>query len=288
MAIPERRALEAGSRRVGSIPTELGQDRALSLAQRATIDRLSGRQGIGGGPSRPGEPNPALIPWAARGAEQGPIEGRQALIGERAHPSKQPRTTLRRDEVADRSGPMLQLVQQVAVRRREPGRWLARGPFGDELEALEQARREHRPDDERRRGEVVIRDPDGEPEGQRRQQRPVGPNPRGDRLRLDPIRALGFAQDDAQRLPPAELDEDRLARRQVGELRRHEVRVGPAAAAAGGVDRDGDVTRDLTRRRRPDVERRVHLVRYTRTRRVGWSVCSVAMIASIFSAVCST
>ena len=49
-----------------------------------------------------------------------------------------------------------------------------------------------------------------------------------------------LGDDDPERLAPAEFDEDGLARFQVAQRVRDEVRVGPVAAPAGRVDRDFD------------------------------------------------
>ena len=200
--------------------------------------------------------DPALVARPGAGASSVQSSVTRPRVGEGAEPPDQRRPALGGDEVADRPRAALELVEQVAVgRRRGSAAGAAGGPLGEELEPLEQARRQHRPDDERRRGEVVVGDPAGEREGERRQQRPVGADPAGDRLRRRSRRRRRVAEDDAERLAPPELDEDRLAGLEVGELGRHDVGVAPRAAAAGGVDRDLDdaaasPSRPQSRRRR--------------------------------------
>ena len=116
----------------------------------------------------------------------------------------------------------------VAPRPSRPGRQL-----GDELEPLEQPGRQHRPQDERRRRQVVRPRSSGRAQGQRR----AGAARRRGRGRRSAWRADGrdrrtaSPSDDPERLPPPELDEDRLAGLEVGERLRDEVRVGPVAAA---------------------------------------------------------
>ena len=165
---------------------------------------------------------------------------RSPLGLESAEAPDQPGPALRRDEVADGSRAAVDLFQQVAVRGGQVLGRRAGPPLRDEVEPLEQARRKHRPDDDRGWSEVVGGDPAGEVEGERRQERSVGPDPCGDRFEGDPLRCARLAEDDPERLAPAELDEDRLARHEVGEAGRDGVRVGPRAAATRGVDRDLD------------------------------------------------
>ena len=115
-----------------------------------------------------------------------------------------------------------------------------RRPLDDQLEPFEHPWREHRPEDQRRRDEVVARDPAREREGQGWQQRPVGAHPRRQRLRLD---ALGFgrvAQHDGEGLAATELDDHGLAGFDVRERIRHRVRVRPHATRPGRIDRHLD------------------------------------------------
>ena len=96
----------------------------------------------------------------------------------------------------------------------------------DQGQTLEEARREHRPQHDRRRGKVVLREPRREAQAERRQQRPVGTDPREQRLGRHG-RLGGRSQHDAKGLPAAELDDDGLPRLEAGQGRRDRVRVGP-------------------------------------------------------------
>ena len=101
--------------------------------------------------------------------------------------------------------------------------------------------RQHRPQDESRRGQVVDRDPAGQAEAERRQQRTVGPDAFDDRLGQHAGRdRLGLAEDDPERLAPTELHQHRLAELEVGKAVGDQVRVGPRTRRAGRVDRDLD------------------------------------------------
>ena len=189
---------------------------------------------------------PAFVARPGGCPEQRPVERDQPRIREGAQPAEKPGATVRCGKVARGPGTGRELVEQVqvdrVVDRRHPvgGEWC---PLGHELEPLEQARGQHRPDDERRRREIVGRDPAREGERQRREQRPVGADPIDDRLDVGTGRGttLGRAEDDAEGLPPPELDQDRLAILQVREARRDDVGVRAVAAGPGGVDRDLDV-----------------------------------------------
>jgi hypothetical protein len=84
----------------------------------------------------------------------------------------------------------------------------------------------------------VRRDPPGQPQGQRREDGAVGPDPIEDRLRIDVGRAGRLRDDDPERLPPSELDEDRLAQLEVQHRIGHPVRVRAVAAPSRDVDGD--------------------------------------------------
>ena len=126
-------------------------------------------------------------------------------------------------------------------RRGRPSVGRRRRPLGDELQPLEQARRQHRPDHQRRRREVVLGDPARQRERQRRQERPVGPDSIDDRLgRRRRRRLRRAAQHDPECLPPAELDEHGLAILEIRQGVRDGVGEGPRAAGPGRVDRHLD------------------------------------------------
>ena len=178
-------------------------------------------------------------------------------VGERpqaAHETARPS-----DETSARvaRGPRGELLDEVAVvsaQVRVLGR--AGGHLGDEFESLEQPRRQHGPQHQSRRRQVVVGDPACERQAERRQQRPVGADPVDDRLGRRPRPRSGrLAEDDPQRLAPAELDEDGLARLEIAERagtgyvyvrapprRRHRwrprrARVAPAASAVRSATR---------------------------------------------------
>jgi len=108
----------------------------------------------------------------------------------------------------------------------------------DELQPLEQSRREHRPERDRRWGEVVLGDPGGEAHAQLGQERPVGADAVHDRLRLDAGDHFARAKHDPERLSPAELDEHGLAGSEVRQVLRDAVGEGSLARGPGRVDRD--------------------------------------------------
>jgi hypothetical protein len=127
-------------------------------------------------------------------------------------------------------------VRQSGVRRA----------LGHELEALQEPGWEHRPQDQRGRGQVVIGDPSGEGDGQRRQERTVGPDPVHDRLgghAGQRVGRRGLGDDDTERLPSAELDEDRFPDLEISQCLGDEIGVGPIAAAPSRVHRDLDRAR---------------------------------------------
>jgi len=104
----------------------------------------------------------------------------------------------------------------------------------------------------------VRRDPAREREAQRREERPIGPDPIDDRPGRDFGECRGLRHHDPERLSPAEADEDRFAELEVVEMFGHEVGVRPVAAATGSIDRDLDGTRPrrgsgLTAQRRVEL-----------------------------------
>jgi hypothetical protein len=133
-----------------------------------------------------------------------------------------------------------------------------RRPLDDELETLEEVRREHRPEDDGRRCEIVDGDPAAEPERERGQERSVGTDPVDDRLRIETSRCGGLGEDDTECLALAELDEDRLPELEIGELLGDRIRVRPRAGAAGGIDRDLDTAGRRRTRRRVELEPERH------------------------------
>ena len=153
--------------------------------------RIAGRQRRRGVAAGRREADPALVPRARPGAAQRPLQADPAGRGHRPQAAQQPGPSVGAGQVADRPRAAFELRQQVRFGRvvrharrgaRTGGR---RRELGDQVEPFEQARRQHRPEDEGRRREVVAGDPAREPERQERQERTVRPDPVGDRLGRD-------------------------------------------------------------------------------------------------------
>ena len=108
----------------------------------------------------------------------------------------------------------------------------------DALNPLEHARGEHLAHDQRRRREVVAGNVSGEGHLERRQQRAVAAHQGKDGLQLARRIVNARPEDDAQRAAPPVLDQHRLARADLGQLRRHKVAEGLAATWSGRVHGD--------------------------------------------------
>ncbi len=207
----------------------------------ACLEGLDDRTSIVGGGC------PALIAWATGRGEQGPVEVDQAASGEVPQPSGEADPALRRRKVADRQRPGPELVEEGPIGVIDRSRALVRGrgpigpQLGDELEPLEDPRREHRPKHDGGRREIRLGDPPGQGKGQRREQRTVGADPIGDRLRLQARSRGGRSEHDPERLPPAEFDQDGLTRLEVHQSLGDRVREAPASRT-GRVDGHLDET----------------------------------------------
>jgi hypothetical protein len=186
--------------------------------------------------------DPALEARAGAGGEEGPVEGHLAARLEPAEPPDEPGPALRADQVADRAWAACELFEEVRVGGLQAGTGsIVAGPaLRDELEPLEQLRREHRPDDEGGRREVVVGDPARERQGEGREQRAIRAHPVGDGPRFDAGCRRAIAENDAEGLAATVRDEDGLARLERLEAFRDGVGPRPAAASADGVDRDLD------------------------------------------------
>ena len=179
-----RRLLPGG--RDGELPERCD----LARSERPPRGGLAVRQRCRGVATRGREADPALIARARAGAAQRPLEADPAGGGHRPQAAQQARPAVGTGQVADGARAALELRQQVRIGRvvRHPRRRTGMGPrreLGDQVEPLEESRRQHRPEDEGRRGEIVAGDPACQPEGQERQERTVGPDPVGDRLGRD-------------------------------------------------------------------------------------------------------
>jgi hypothetical protein len=110
------------------------------------------------------QPQPALVARPGAGDRQVPVERQQPVGLERPKAADQAGASLGCNQGADGPRTSVDLLEEVPVRGTEAVRRLARPPLGDEVETFEEAGREHCPDDDRRRREIVIRDPSGEGE----------------------------------------------------------------------------------------------------------------------------
>ena len=189
------------------------------------------------------EVHPALVARPGARTQQRPFEGDGAARRERPDATQRAGTAVGAGEVAHRSRATLELRKQIGVHRIEPGETglvgaaRCRRQLRHQFQPFQEPGRQHRPDDERRRRQVMRGDLPGERQPERGQQRTIGSNPVDDRPWRDAGRCRCLAQDHRQRLTPPELDQDRLAHHQVGELRRHQVGI-RRAPRAGRVDGD--------------------------------------------------
>ena len=284
-----RRPVASGQLRPGhpsGLSGQLGQEVALAGTKRSPGDPGPGAAGFRRGAARRRDQDPALVARTARGRREGPIQVEQAPCREVPQPPNQAGPALRGGQVTDGPRPGGKLIEQRGISRRQGRSGVGRGVvmrrradragLGDELEPLEHGWREHRPEDERRRGQVVTGDPARQLEAEPRQEWAVGPDPIHDGLELQAGGGLlgWLAEHDPERLAPAVLDEDRLAGLQAGQASRNGVGVRPGAGGTGRVDRDFD--QPLERRRAG------HQIR---TRRSAWRAASMSMISPIRSAV---
>ena len=231
-ALPPCRAGQVGRRqRRRRVRGQLGQEGQLARAEPRGRQGLSGRRGPRRGEPRVREGRGSTDARACRGRLQDPCEvdraGRRRLAegGDPAPPAPGPIGASR--STATPAGPASTRAAMHGRRQVRAGRRQAAGrDRRHQAQPLQQAGRQHRPQHDRRRREVVLGQPCREPQAEGRQQRSVGADAREQRLGRH--RRLGSrSQDDAQGLPAAELDDDRLARLEAGQGRRHGVRVGP-------------------------------------------------------------
>ncbi len=212
------------------------------------MDTLARGKGRGRGSAIVGQPQAPLIARAQGRAEQGPGEVHQVLVGQRPEPAQQRGPTLGAGQVAHRPGPAGELVEEIQVRQgqaglRAPHPRLAGGrDLCHQLQALQHARRQHRPDHHGQRREVPAREQRRERQRKRRQQRAVGPDARRQWPQLPARRRGPLPDHDPDRLAAAlpKRNEDRLARLQVLEAGRHEVGVGSRPGSRGGIHRHLD------------------------------------------------
>ncbi len=232
MPLVQTRGGQAGRPGLG----QLGEEGQLPRPEPALIRPAEAGQPVATGC---GDRDPAFEARPGRCGEQRPVEADDAACRESAKPPDEGRPPVGRDEVAHGLRAAAQLVDHVTFLRL--ARFFgARGQLGDELEPFEDPGRQHRPQDDRGRGEIGRRDPAGEGQRQRRQQRPIRPDPVEDGFRGQARHDGRLGEDHGQGLPAAVLHEDRLARDHVGQPIREMVGVGPVAAATGRVDRHFD------------------------------------------------
>ena len=145
-------------------------------------DRLPGRQRGSRRPSRVEEPDPALVAWpgarrpaaSIRGSPGPPPRAPRRRRRSPARPSGPARSRTGRGPRASWSSRSVVARAAASARAPPPSRGCpspglrpVRGQLGDQLEPFEQARRQHRPQDERRRRQVVPRDRRRQRESQR-------------------------------------------------------------------------------------------------------------------------
>ncbi len=262
------------------------------------------------------EVDEAQEPRACAGVEQCPVEVHEPRACQAAEAAQEARPPLGAGEAPNGLRAGIELLQEREVGRRRrlrrccgPERPRRQGvigpPLRHELEALQEAGREHRPQDERGWGDVGLGNRRGEVHGERRQQRAVGTHPVRDGLDLDARRGLPGTEDDAEGLAPAEVHEHRLATLEGLQGRGDVVGERVVAGGAGSVDGHRHVSPGVrpnlagTRGRlpagargRPLADARVlpegelaHLAGQTRVRRPGCAAFSAAMISWIWRAV---
>ena len=213
----------------------------LARTQGTTRLPLPRRQRARGGTTGGQQSDPAFVAGPGARPEQRPVERHEVARRQTPKPAEQAGPAIGRCEVTcgPRSAP--ELVEEVGVDGIELPVDRLRGPLGDQLEAFQQARRQHRPDHEGRWRQVVLGDPARQCERQGRQERSVGTDTVDQGLgRRSRRRLVRAAQHDPERLPPAELDQHGLAILEIRQGLRHAVGEGPRATGAGRVDRDLD------------------------------------------------
>ncbi len=225
---------------------QLRERRLLARSQRATRGLVPARERRRGGGPLVRQPHAPLVARPDGRPEQRPGQLQEAPVGERAEAAQEPRPPVGRRQVAHGARPPGELVEQVDVRGVErvtaERRLAGRRDLRHQLQALEHARREHRPDHHRQRREVAVGEHAGEGQRERRQERPVAADPRRDVAQLAAGRRRRGAGHHPDRLPAAlaERHQHGLARLEVAERRRHAVGEGARPGAGRGVDRDLD------------------------------------------------
>ena len=210
----------------------------LARAERASTTAA----GSAAGASRVGRQDPAFEARPGPGRRQRPVDRHQPVRLERAEPAEQARTALRCGEVPGGPRPGGELVEQIGVTTSMPRSVGAcRRPLDDQLEPFEHPWREHRPEDQGRRDEVVSGDPAREREGQvaaaarRRAPAPPAASPRCPWVRSRrPARRPGPGGGRTRRSRPRRLRHPRLVRHRV-RVRPHAT--GPAASIATSTKR---------------------------------------------------
>ncbi len=143
------------SQPIGRCGAQVLERRHLARAQGTARQPLPPAERTRRRPAIVGEPDPALESRPAGRPRQRPIERDRTDIGEATQPAQEAGTTFRAGQVPHRASAAGQLVDEVGVHGiRRDGLAPVRGQFGDELQSLEQARRQHRAQHERRRREV--------------------------------------------------------------------------------------------------------------------------------------
>ncbi len=192
---------------------KLGQGGDLARAQRSPGNAIAAIDLRGHYLALRGQAQPALEARPTGGAAERPVEHDDAFRGQRRSRRRRPARPSGAASSRTGRGPFDSWsTRSSSTSSRSPaGDAAARGQLGHELESLKQTRRQHRPQDERGRRQVVVRDRTSQPQREGRQERTVGAHPVGDGFRLGGGRHTRLGEDDPERLAAPELHEYGLA-----------------------------------------------------------------------------
>ena len=173
---PGQRAVPVASRergrRRGPRPGlgELGEGGPLARTERSARGRSPGGDRRRDLPALGGALEPALVARPGAAQLERPLEDDDISLGHRSESPQEDRSALGAGRSRTRRGPSARASSRrpsAAIGRCVPRR-VDSAAARDELEPLEEARRQHRPDRDRRRREVVLAHPADERERQRR------------------------------------------------------------------------------------------------------------------------
>ncbi len=231
-----------GGKLVGGRGDQFAEGVHLARSERPPRRPLPCREHLGGGTAVVGQVDPPFVARSGPGTEEHPFEADLPIRLEGAEAAEETGPAVGSREVADGSRPGLELGEEVrdgrVDRRDTPVVRGTRRQLGHQLESLEQPGWQHRAKDQGGRCEIPVGDPARQPEAERRQERPVGAHAIDDRLGRRYRESGRICKHDPECLPPAELDQHRLAELEVAEPVRDQVGVRPVPAR--GIDRHFD------------------------------------------------